>query len=266
MSDNQSRARRPQERQTLYPFGFRRVPAAQKSRLVKSVFESVAPRYDIMNDLMSGGVHRLWKRAMINWLSPQPNRIYLDVAGGTGDIAFRLLDRMRPSARGRMIQVFVCDASDAMLTVGRRRAERYPGHASSLSWICGDAESLPLVERSVDVYTIAFGIRNVTHTAQALKEAYRVLRVGGRFMCLEFSTVVVPVLDALYDQYSFRILPRLGEAVTGNREAYEYLVESIRRFPDQTAFGAMIEQAGFTRVQVRNLSGGIAALHSAWRL
>ncbi len=266
MSDNQSRARRAQERETLYPFGLHRGPAAQKSRFVKSVFESVAPRYDIMNDLMSGGIHRLWKNAMINWLSPQPNRIYLDVAGGTGDIAFRLLDRMRSSAQCRMIQVSVCDASDAMLTVGRKRAARYPDYASSLSWMCGDAESLPLGERSVDVYTIAFGIRNVTHIAQALKEAYRVLRVGGRFMCLEFSTVVVPGLDALYDQYSFRILPRLGEAVTGNREAYQYLVESIRRFPDQTAFGAMIEQAGFTRVQVRNLSGGIAALHSAWRL
>ena len=250
----------------LYPFGFKRVSAEEKSTLVRSVFNSVAPKYDLMNDLMSGGVHRLWKSAMVNWLAPQPNRTYLDVAGGTGDIAFRILERLRPSAGKTLPQMYVCDITDGMLKVGRERAASYPSYVPSLNWICGNAEQLPLGAHATDVYTIAFGIRNVTDVARALSEAYRVLKPGGRFLCLEFSTVIVPGLDDLYERYSFNVLPRLGEAVADDRESYQYLVESIRRFPDQETFASMIETAGFANVQVRNLSGGIAALHSAWRI
>ncbi len=267
MSDDWSALRSSEnEAETLYPFGYKRVPAQEKSNLVRSVFESVAPRYDLMNDLMSGGVHRLWKRAMIDWLAPQSNRTYLDVAGGTGDIAFRLLGRLRRDANTPLPKVFVCDVSDAMLSVGRARAARHPEFTPALNWLCGNAERLPMGDRAVDIYTIAFGIRNVTDVAQALNEAYRVLRPGGRFLCLEFSTVIVPGLDTLYDHYSFGVLPQLGRAIAGDRDAYQYLVESIRRFPDQATFGSMIEDAGFANVQIRNLSGGIAALHSAWRI
>ncbi len=266
MADNKATPRSlKKDHEPLYPFGFKRVPAHEKSNLVRSVFDAVAPKYDLMNDLMSGGVHRLWKSAMVNWLAPQPGRTYLDVAGGTGDIAFRILERVRPGANNALPQMFVCDITDAMLEVGRVRAARHARFLPALNWICGDAEQLPLSTHAVDVYTIAFGIRNVTDISRALSEAYRVLRPGGRFLCLEFSTVVVPGLDDIYDGYSFNILPRLGEAVAGDRASYQYLVESIRRFPDQEAFAAMIEDAGFSNIQVRNLSGGIAALHSAWR-
>jgi len=243
-------------------FGYRDVPEAEKEGLVREVFSSVARRYDLMNDLMSGGIHRLWKDAMVEWLDPRPGQSFLDVAGGTGDIAFRIADSARK--RGGEAEIVVCDINADMLGEGVRRAETRGEHA--ISWICGDAEKLPVPDASVDAYTIAFGIRNVTHIDQALKEARRVLKPGGRFLCLEFSRVEAPGLDALYDVYSMSVLPRLGQMVAGDAEAYRYLAESIRRFPPQKEFARMIEKAGLSRVKVRNLTGGIAAMHSAWRI
>ena len=243
-------------------FGYRDVPEAEKEGLVREVFSSVAKRYDLMNDLMSGGVHRLWKAAMVEWLDPRPGRRMLDVAGGTGDIAFRIAEMAR--ARGGEAGIVVCDINADMLGEGVRRAQAKGEGA--VSWVCGDAEKLPVPDASMDAYTIAFGIRNVTHIQTALEEARRVLKPGGRFLCLEFSRVEAPGLDALYDAYSLNILPRLGQMVAGDAEAYRYLAESIRRFPPQREFARMIEKAGLARVKVRNLTGGIAAMHSAWRI
>jgi demethylmenaquinone methyltransferase / 2-methoxy-6-polyprenyl-1,4-benzoquinol methylase len=241
-------------------FGFQRVDPEEKPALVRGVFERVAGRYDLMNDLMSGGIHRLWKAAMIDWLAPRPGQLLLDVAGGTGDIARRFLKRAGVGAR-----VVVCDLTPAMLTVGRDRAiDR--GVIAGIDWLVGDAEALPLEDRSVDAYTIAFGLRNVTDIDRALAEAWRVLKPGGRFLCLEFSQVVLPVLKELYDVYSFRLLPWMGQIVAGDRDAYIYLVESIRRFPGQEALVGRMSAAGLGLARYRNLSGGIAALHSAWRL
>ena len=249
------------------PFGFREVPEEEKQGLVRDVFQSVASRYDLMNDLMSGGIHRLWKSAMIDWLNPRPGMSLLDVAGGTGDIASRVIERV---GRGQAGPVIICDLTPEMLAQGRDRlldsgllARNVKG---GLHWVCGDAQSLPLPDRAVEAYTIAFGLRNVTHIDQALSEARRVLKPGGRFLCLEFSHVVVPLLAELYDLYSFRVLPALGGLVAQDREAYQYLVESIRRFPPQAELAEMIAAAGLEQVRVRNLSGGIAAMHSAWRL
>jgi len=244
-------------------FGFRKVPIDEKRRLVRGVFSRVASDYDLMNDLMSAGIHRLWKNEMVAWLRPRPGIEVVDVAGGTGDIAFRILERAGGAAAG--VRVTVLDANPDMLAVGRERAfDR--GLCDGLDWLCGDAEALPLADRGVDAYTIAFGIRNVPRIEAALAEARRVLRPGGRFLCLEFSHVVVPGLDALYDAYSFNLLPTLGAVVAGDRDAYQYLVESIRRFPDQETFAEMIRAAGLGQVRYRNLSGGIAAIHSAWRI
>jgi len=244
-------------------FGFRTVPKEAKAGLVRGVFDSVAGRYDLMNDLMSVGVHRLWKAALIDWLNPRPGMRLLDVAGGTGDIALRFLGRMGGSAPAGA--VVVCDINESMVNVGRDRAiDR--GILHGIHWLVGDAERLPVASASVDAYTIAFGIRNVTEIDRALAEARRVLKPGGRFLCLEFSRVILPGLDRLYDAYSFSILPWLGQAVTGDADSYRYLAESIRRFPDQAAFAARIEAAGLGQVRYRNLSGGIAALHSAWRI
>jgi demethylmenaquinone methyltransferase/2-methoxy-6-polyprenyl-1,4-benzoquinol methylase len=241
-------------------FGFRRVDATEKPALVRGVFERVASRYDLMNDLMSGGVHRLWKTAMIDWLAPRPGQLLLDVAGGTGDIAFRYLARA-----GKGGQVVVCDLTQAMLAVGRDRAiDR--GIVEGIDWLAGDAQALPLADRSVDAYTIAFGLRNVTDIDRALAEARRVLKPGGRFLCLEFSQVVLPVLKEFYDVYSFRVLPWMGRVVAGDRDSYLYLVESIRRFPAQGALIERMAAAGFGQASYRNLSGGIAALHSGWRI
>ncbi len=240
-------------------FGFTRVAAGDKARRVRGVFDAVAKRYDVMNDLMSGGVHRLWKAALIDWLNPPPGSHLLDVAGGTGDIAFRFQDRAGPQAR-----VTVVDINAEMVAVGRDRA--LDRGRSGLDWVVGDAEALPLPDAAVDHVTIAFGIRNVTRIPKALAEIRRVLKPGGRFLCLEFSKVVVPGLDQLYERYSFAVIPRIGQLVAGDGAAYQYLVESIRRFPDQDSFARMIGEAGLGRVQVRNLTGGIAALHSAWRL
>jgi len=245
------------DRPNSVPFGSRDVPEDEKSGLVRGIFSSVARRYDLMNDLMSGGIHRLWKDAAVDWLNPQPGWQVIDVAGGTGDIAFRIAGR----AAARVV---VCDINADMLKEGVRRAAEKD--AMAVSWVCGDAQALPFPDASADAYTIAFGIRNVTRIEEALAEARRVLKPGGRFLCLEFSRPVAPGLDALYDVYSFAVLPRLGQAVAGDGEAYRYLAESIRRFPTRGAFAKMIEKAGLSRVSVRTLSGGIAAMHSAWRI
>ncbi len=244
---------------TTVDFGFQAVAAQDKERLVRGVFDRVARRYDLMNDLMSGGLHRLWKDSLIDSLRPRPGMHLLDVAGGTGDLAFRFLERA-PGAR-----VTVCDINAAMLAVGRDRAcDR--GLVGAIEWIAGNAEALPLPPRSVDAYTIAFGLRNVTRRDAALAEARRVLKPGGRFLCLEFSHVAVPLLGRIYDAYSFRVVPWIGQRVAGDREAYRYLVESIRRFPDQDELAGQIRAAGFDRVAYRNMSGGIVAIHMGWRL
>jgi demethylmenaquinone methyltransferase/2-methoxy-6-polyprenyl-1,4-benzoquinol methylase len=243
-------------------FGFREVPEAEKQALVREVFSSVAKRYDLMNDLMSGGIHRIWKDAMVEWLNPQPGWRVLDVAGGTGDIAFRIAEMVR--ARGGEAAITVCDINADMLGEGVRRAEAKGERA--IEWICGDAEALPIPDASMDAYTIAFGIRNVTHIDRALTEARRVLKPGGRFLCLEFSRVEAPGLDAIYERFSMSVLPKLGELVAQDAESYRYLAESIRRFPPQAKFAKMIEKAGLSRVKVRNLTGGIAAMHSAWKI
>ncbi|PHQ72305.1 MAG: bifunctional demethylmenaquinone methyltransferase/2-methoxy-6-polyprenyl-1,4-benzoquinol methylase UbiE [Sneathiella sp.] len=241
-------------------FGFKQVPKQEKVNLVRDVFNSVAGSYDLMNDLMSGGVHRLWKAAMIDWLMPRPGQHLLDVAGGTGDIAFRFLDRVKGEGL-----VTVLDINHAMLSVGQDRAIDQ-GRLEGLEWVNGDAQSLPLPDKSVDAYTIAFGIRNVTDIPLALREARRVLKTGGRFMCLEFSKVSAPVLKEFYDFYSFKLLPEIGGLVAKDKPSYEYLVESIRQFPDADTFAGMLMEAGFHQAKYRKLSGGIAALHSAWRL
>jgi demethylmenaquinone methyltransferase/2-methoxy-6-polyprenyl-1,4-benzoquinol methylase len=243
-------------------FGFRRVPETDKAPLVRAVFDSVAGRYDLMNDLMSGGIHRWWKAEMVASLNPRPGQRLLDVAGGTGDIACRALPRLMPDKGG---QVIVCDATHQMLETGRARALD-DGILAGIEWIRGDAERLPVADRCCDLYTIAFGLRNVTRIERALAEARRVLKPGGRFLCLEFTPAVTPLLQPLYDLYSFQVLPLLGQIVTGDRDAYTYLVESIRRFPAQSELSELIAAAGLDRVKFRNLTGGVAALHSAWRL
>jgi demethylmenaquinone methyltransferase/2-methoxy-6-polyprenyl-1,4-benzoquinol methylase len=244
-------------------FGARQVPLDDKQALVDDVFHRVARRYDLMNDLMSGGLHRAWKDDLVTALDPPrsatPFRL-VDVAGGTGDVAFRVVAAGGPGAR-----VTVVDINAEMLSVGRKRAfER--GLDDAVVFVKGNAEGLPLPDRTFDAYSIAFGIRNVPRIEAALAEAYRVLRVGGRFVCLEFSTVDVPGLDALYQLYSFNVIPALGRIVAGEPESYRYLVESIRRFPRPQAFADMIRAAGFRRVAFRPMSGGIVALHSGWRL
>ncbi|MBF0356202.1 MAG: bifunctional demethylmenaquinone methyltransferase/2-methoxy-6-polyprenyl-1,4-benzoquinol methylase UbiE [Alphaproteobacteria bacterium] len=239
-------------------FGFKTVAEAEKASLVRGVFDSVAPSYDLMNDLMSLGIHRLWKNAFIDAVKPRPGEHLLDVAGGTGDIAFRFLKRGGDA-------VTVCDINAEMLKVGRERAID-KGHLQGLDWVVGDAEALPVPDASYDAYTIAFGLRNVTHIERALAEARRILKPGGRFFCLEFSHVVLPLFDKIYDTYSFSVLPWLGEKVAGDAQAYQYLAESIRRFPPQEELADMMEEAGLERARFRNLSGGIAAIHWAWRL
>ncbi len=244
------------------PFGFREVAEDEKSRLVGRIFTNVARRYDVMNDLMSFGVHRIWKQALLDWLAPSPDMQLLDVAGGTGDIAFRFLDRL--SSKKATARATVCDINPEMLAVGRARAQEL-GHLDRVSFSCGNAEDLPFPDESFDAYTIAFGIRNVTHIERAMSEAYRVLKPGGRFLCLEFSKVDNPMLERLYDLWSFNAIPAIGQAIANDRAAYEYLVESIRRFPPQKAFATMVEAAGFKQVKWRDLSGGIVAMHSGWK-
>ena len=240
-------------------FGFRNVAEGDKAGLVHGVFSSVASKYDVMNDLMSAGVHRLWKDAMMDWLAPRPGQRLLDVAGGTGDVAFRFLARA-PGATATVL-----DLTEPMLIEGRKRADA-ARLADRLDWIVGDAMALPFPDNSFDVYTISFGIRNVTRIADALDEAHRVLRPGGRLMVLEFSHIPNDLMQKAYDAYSFNVIPALGQIVTGDRDSYQYLVESIRKFPDQETFASMIREAGFEQVRYRNLTMGVAALHSGWKL
>ncbi len=244
-------------------FGFKPVAMAERQRLVNEVFATVAERYDLMNDLMSGGLHRLWKSDFVTMLNPprtdRPFRL-LDVAGGTGDIAIRYA-----ATGGVGCTAIVCDISPKMLAVSRRRIEA-AGLEARIDLVEGNAETLPFADRSFDACTIAFGIRNVTHIDRALAEAFRVVKPGGRFLCLEFSHVDVPMLDTLYDFHSFEVIPRLGRMAAGAASPYTYLVESIRRFPKQAIFADMIRTAGFERVSYRNLAGGIAAIHSGWRI
>jgi len=244
-------------------FGFESVPLEDKQGRVDEVFHSVARRYDLMNDLMSGGLHRVWKDALVTAANPPKDEhafALLDLAGGTGDVAFRVIE-----SGGAGTRVTVCDINADMLTVGAERAlER--GYDERVTFEQANAEELPYPDRSFDCVSIAFGIRNVPRIERALAEAYRVLKLGGRFLCLEFSAVDVPGFDALYEMYSFNVIPAIGHAVTGDREAYRYLVESIRRFPKPKALAAMMEAAGFRRVSFTPITGGVVALHSGWKL
>ena len=243
-------------------FGYRQVPLREKQGLVDSVFSSVAGRYDLMNDLMSAGLHRAWKEAMVIAVNPpKGDRPFalLDVAGGTGDIAFRAI-----KAGGPSVHAIVCDINAEMLEVGRERADK--AGLGNIEFVEGNAEALQFPNRSFDAYTIAFGIRNVPRIDAALQEAYRVLKPGGRFLCLEFSTVDVPGFDKIYELYSFNVIPAMGRAVTGDAESYRYLVESIRKFPQPNIFAEMIREAGFRQVKFTPMTGGIVALHSGWRL
>ena len=245
-------------------FGFARVSENARQGLVNEVFSKVANRYDLMNDLMSGGLHRLWKADLITALSPPKSGApfaLIDVAGGTGDVAARFLD-----AAGTGCTATICDISKEMMDEGKARAEGRTIGPERLAFVQGNAEDLPFESGRFDAYTISFGIRNITHIDAALAEAYRVLKPGSRFLCLEFSNVEMPLLDRLYDAYSFNAIPALGHLVAGDADSYRYLVESIRRFPDQERFAQMIKDTGFERVRYRNLTGGIAAIHSGWRI
>ena len=258
---SQSRVTGAEGMETTY--GFEAVSGAEeKQARVNEVFHRVAERYDLMNDLMSAGLHRVWKSAMVGWLAPSkhPGWTFLDVAGGTGDIAFRIVEASRGEARGTVL-----DINGSMLAVGAERAAKLK-LTENLTFVESNAQDLGLPDASFDAYTIAFGIRNVPRIDRALAEAYRVLKPGSRFLCLEFSTVDVPGLDKIYDLFSFKLIPPMGKAVTGDAESYQYLVESIRKFPKPAVFADMIRDAGFARVKYELLSGGIVALHSGWRL
>ncbi|XP_042297919.1 2-methoxy-6-polyprenyl-1,4-benzoquinol methylase, mitochondrial [Sceloporus undulatus] len=275
-------------------FGFQTVSEAEKGEKVYQVFENVAKKYDLMNDSMSLGIHRVWKDILLRHMNPYPGTQLLDVAGGTGDIAFRFINSVR-SQREHQVrqklrshqnlswqeitnlyqeeehqslggsQVVICDINAEMLKVGKQKSQHL-GYSEGLSWVVGNAEELPFNDDKFDIYTIAFGIRNVTHIDQALQEAYRVLKPGGRFLCLEFSQVNNSIISSLYDLYSFQVIPVLGEVIAGDWKAYQYLVESIRRFPAQDEFKEMIEDAGFLKVEYQNLSSGIVAIHSGFKL
>lgn len=240
-------------------FGAQTVREDDKAGMVRSLFSDVANKYDIMNDVMSMGIHRIWKEAMMDWLAPRTGQRLLDVAGGTGDVSFKFLKR---AGQGHAT---VCDLTEGMLVEGRKRAEAEQ-LADSLDWVVGDAMNLPFDDNSFDVYTISFGIRNVTRPQEALNEAYRVLRPGGRLMVLEFSQLPNPMMQKAYDLYSFNVIPRMGQVIANDRDSYQYLVESIRNFPDQDTFLDMVRAAGFEQAKYRNLTMGIAALHSGWKL
>ena len=240
-------------------FGAQTVREEEKAGMVRSLFSDVANKYDIMNDVMSVGIHRIWKEAMMDWLAPRAGQKLLDVAGGTGDVSFKFLKR---AGHGHAT---VCDLTEGMLIEGRKRAEA-DAMADSLDWVVGDAMALPFEDNTFDVYTISFGIRNVTRPQEALNEAYRVLRPGGRLMVLEFSQLPNPMMQKAYDLYSFNVIPRMGQLIANDRDSYQYLVESIRNFPDQDTFLGMVRAAGFEQAKYRNLTMGIAALHSGWKL
>jgi len=260
--DQTQRTSRPEE--LAGSFGFRKVADGEKQPLVNDVFHKVAERYDLMNDLMSGGMHRIWKDALVTSLSPPKrqgsNWHSLDVAGGTGDVAFGIVE-----ASNRTVHTTVLDINASMLEVGRQRSEKR-GFADHVDFIEGDAQALPFEANSFDAYTIATGIRNVPRIDLALSEAFRVLKRGGRFLCLEFSEVDMPMLDRLYDEWSMKVIPQMGKLVTGDADPYQYLVESIRKFPSQSRFATMISEAGFSQVNWTNYSGGIATIHSGWKL
>ncbi|MCC1493054.1 bifunctional demethylmenaquinone methyltransferase/2-methoxy-6-polyprenyl-1,4-benzoquinol methylase UbiE [Cognatishimia sp. F0-27] len=240
-------------------FGFTDVPEGEKAGRVQGVFRSVASKYDVMNDAMSFGIHRIWKDAMMDWLAPRAGQALLDVAGGTGDISFRFLKR---AGYGHAT---VLDLTEPMLVEGRKRAEA-EARADQLDWVVGDAMALPFADYSFDVYTISFGIRNVTRPQEALNEAFRVLKPGGRLMVLEFSQIPNDMMQQVYDLYSFNIIPRMGQVIAGDRDSYQYLVESIRKFPDQETFLGMVRAAGFENAKYRNLTMGVACLHSGWKI
>lgn len=239
-------------------FGFRTVQRGEKARMVRGVFDSVASRYDIMNDVMSGGIHRLWKAAMIDWMAPQPHQKLIDLAGGTGDISLRFLR----SGGGEAV---ITDINHAMLAAGRGRRDLQK-MAHRLRWAVANAETLPFDDHSADFVTIAFGLRNVTDRQAALNEAYRVLKPGGRFLCLEFSHVQSRSLARLYDSWSFNVLPVMGQMIAGDADSYRYLAESIRQFPTKEVLADMFAEAGFAQIRVRSLSAGIACIHSGWKL
>ncbi len=240
-------------------FGFSRVKSKDKSNLVKKIFENVSGRYDLMNDFMSLGIHRVWKKSMLDWLTPRRGQSLIDVAGGTGDIAFNFIKRAKTGANATIL-----DLTESMMIEGKKKTIDLP-EESQINWVCGDAMRMPFSDSTFDVYTISFGIRNVTNISKTLSEAYRVLKPGGRLMILEFSSVNNDLISWIYDKYSFNIIPKLGEFVSNDRESYQYLVESIRKFPNQEKFSEMIINEGFRKVKYRDLTFGIAALHSAWK-
>ena len=240
-------------------FGFSRVKSKDKSNLVKKIFENVSGRYDLMNDFMSLGIHRVWKKSMLDWLAPRRGQSLIDVAGGTGDIAFNFIKRAKTGANATIL-----DLTESMMIEGKKKTIDLP-EESQINWVCGDAMRMPFCDSTFDVYTISFGIRNVTNISKTLSEAYRVLKPGGRLMILEFSSVNNDLISWIYDKYSFNIIPKLGEFVSNDRESYQYLVESIRKFPNQEKFSEMIINEGFRKVKYRDLTFGIAALHSAWK-
>ncbi len=240
-------------------FGFSRVKSKDKSNLVKKIFENVSGRYDLMNDFMSLGIHRVWKKSMLDWLAPRRGQSLIDVAGGTGDIAFNFIKRAKTGANATIL-----DLTESMMIEGKKKTTDLP-EESQINWVCGDAMRMPFSDSTFDVYTISFGIRNVTNISKTLSEAYRVLKPGGRLMILEFSSVNNDLISWIYDKYSFNIIPKLGEFVSNDRESYQYLVESIRKFPNQEKFSEMIINEGFRKVKYRDLTFGIAALHSAWK-
>ena len=257
----------PEREGPVTHFGFRTVSEQHKQELVDQVFTSVAHKYDVMNDVMSLGVHRLWKECLVDQLAPYPSWKILDIGGGTGDIAFRILSRVQAkdqTSTGPAITV--CDINPAMLAVGQGRARAAHPNTASIQWINGNAEVLPFESGRFDACTIAFCLRNVTHIDRVLREARRILKPGGHFLCLEFSQLLMPGFDRLYDMYSFHMLPRLGKIIADDEDSYRYLAESIRRFPAQDVLARLMAHAGFDRVSYQNLSGGIAALHSAWRI
>ena len=239
-------------------FGYQNVALSQKQELVNSVFDSVASSYDIMNDLMSIGIHRLWKEALLDWMAPRPNQILADLAGGTGDVSLKFLERGGQFAH-------VIDINEQMLAAGRKRKVMNK-FQERLNWLAGDAQDIPLADNSVDRVIIAFGLRNVPDRMKALNQIVRILKPGGRFCCLEFSHVKNPILSSVYDGWSFNILPKIGQLVAGEAQPYQYLVESIRRFPSEAELCSMMADTGMAQIKVRNLSGGIAAIHSGWKL
>lgn len=240
-------------------FGTQTIREDEKAGMVRDLFSDVANKYDVMNDVMSMGIHRIWKEAMMDWLAPRAGQKLLDVAGGTGDVSFKFLKR---AGHGHAT---VCDLTEGMLIEGRKRAEA-EALQDSLDWVVGDAMDLPFEDSTFDVYTISFGIRNVTRPQEALNEAYRVLKPGGRLMVLEFSQLPNPMMQKAYDLYSFNVIPRMGQMIANDRDSYQYLVESIRNFPDQDTFLGMVRSAGFENAKYRNMTMGIAALHSGWKI